>query len=394
MEDMNMADINRVNRRMIIQDVFGCSEDDNIFDEDGESFADVEMNPSSNAFSNAQINHSNESFILSIEEGPKKGMWFDSVDRLYEFYKEHTRLKGFSVAKRCASKGKGEMYRYQTIYCDKGRRPDAEKFTKRINCPVWVNAVLRDNGLWEVTKIISEHNHELDPSTSRLLEVQAGGPENLSCIPKDIKNFIESNRRSHLEDGDVEAIRSLFVTMQKKDGNFFYTIRVDNENRLSDVFWVHSRGRAVYEEFHYVVSFDTTYLVNRYKMPFATIVGVNHHDQSILLGCALVAHEDAETFRWLFNAWLEAMGGIHPTAILTDQCEAIRRAIREVMPNTRHRFCLWHILCKVPEKFQNVADFGNAVQEFKAVIYDSLSIEMFESNWTNLKTKYGLETND
>ncbi|KAF2319342.1 hypothetical protein GH714_014920 [Hevea brasiliensis] len=277
MEDMNMADINRVNR-MIIQDVFGCSEDDNIFDEDGESFADVEMNPTSNAFSNAQNNHSNESFILSIEEGPKMGMWFDSVDRLYEFYKEHTRLKGFSVAKRCASKGKGEMYRYQTIYCDKGRRPDAEKFTKRINCPVQVNAVLRDNGLWEVTKIILEHNHELDPSTSRV----------------------------------------------------------------------------VYEEFHDVVSFDTTYLVNRYKMPFATIVGVNHHDQSILLGCALVAHEDAETFR----------------------------------------FCLWHILRKVPEKFQNVADFSNAVQEFKAVIYDSLSTEMFESNWTNLKTKYGLETND
>jgi len=186
------------------------------------------------------------------------------------------------------------------ICCDKGRRPDAEKFTKRINCPIRVNAILRDNGLWEVTKIISEHNHELDPSTSRfmvghrkitpnmkrvleandicgirpcksimMLEVQAGGPENLSCIPKDIKNFIESNKRSHLEDGDAEAIQRLFVTMQKKDGNFFYIIRVDNENRLSDICWVHSSGRAAYEKFHDVVSFDTTYLVNHYKMPFA-----------------------------------------------------------------------------------------------------------------------------
>jgi len=110
-----MADMNKVNHRMIIQDVFGCSEDDNIFYEDGESFADVETNTTSNAFSNAQINHSNESFILSIEEGPKVGMWFDSVDRLYEFYKEHARLKGFSVSKRCVSKGKGEVYRYRNL---------------------------------------------------------------------------------------------------------------------------------------------------------------------------------------------------------------------------------------------------------------------------------------
>lgn len=45
------------------------------------------------------------------------------------------------------------------------------------------------------------------------------------------------------------------------------------------------------------VSFDTTYLVNRYEMPFGAFIGVNHHGHSILLGCALVVNEDSGSFK-------------------------------------------------------------------------------------------------
>ncbi|KAF2305092.1 hypothetical protein GH714_001746 [Hevea brasiliensis] len=279
--------------------------------------------------------------------------------------------------------------------------------------------------MWQISKVISSHNHELEPSMSRLmvahrslnmdmkrrlevndiagirpaksirlLEVQAGGPENLSCLSKECRNFIERKRRLRLGDGDAEAIRKLFVRMQRNDPEFFYSFDLDDDSRLSNVLWVHPRSLAAYEEFNDVVSFDTTYLVNRYKLPFATIVGVNHHGQSILLGCALISHEDVNTFKWLFMTWLEAMEDVHPNSILTDQCESMRKAIREVMPNTRHRFCLWHILCKVPEKFKGVTDYDSACLEFKAVIYDSLTIEMFERNWNEFVVKHGLERNE
>ncbi len=129
-------------------------------------------------------------------------------------------------------------------------------------------------------------------------------------------------------------------------------------------------------------------------MPFATFIGVNHHGQSILLGCALLSHEDVETFKWVFSTWLSAMGDTHPHVILTDQCESIRAAIREVMPETRHRFCLWHILSKLSEKFKGVEDFTKATNEFEALIFDNLTIEMFERDWNEFLTKYGLENNE
>ncbi|KAF2295731.1 hypothetical protein GH714_033756 [Hevea brasiliensis] len=188
----------------------------------------------------------------SVDEGPRPGIWFPGVDNMFEFYQEHARLQ-----------------------------------------------VVRDNGMWEVTKTISRHNHDLEPSMCRfmrghrkltpnmkrvleatnrcvirpsknirMLEVEVGGPENLSCLEKDYRNFIENERRLQLCDGDIGAIS---------------------------------------------------------KMPFAIIVGVNHHGQSILLECALISHEDADTFKWLFSTWIEAMGGVHPDAIIIDQCEGVEK---------------------------------------------------------------------
>ncbi|KAF3619216.1 hypothetical protein FXO38_33030 [Capsicum annuum] len=55
--------------------------------------------------------------------------------------------------------------------------------------------------------------------------------------------------------------------------------------------------------------------------------------KSILLGYALLTSEDIETY-----AFVTTMGKISPTAILIDQCESIKAIIREVLPNTVHRF--------------------------------------------------------
>ncbi|XP_042942622.1 protein FAR1-RELATED SEQUENCE 5-like [Carya illinoinensis] len=82
---------------------------------------------------------------------------------------------------------------------------------------------------------------------------------------------------------------------------------LDDEGRLRNVFWADPRSRAAYKYFGDVVTFDTTYLTNRYGMPFAPFVGVNHHGQSILLGAGLISNEDTETFTWLFQTLLQCM---------------------------------------------------------------------------------------
>ncbi|VVA38034.1 PREDICTED: FAR1-RELATED SEQUENCE, partial [Prunus dulcis] len=99
---------------------------------------------------------------------------------------------------------------------------------------------------------------------------------------------------------------------QTENPQFFYAIQCDENRRAANFFWVDARSHMVYNYFGDVVTFDTTYRTNRYDMPFAPFTGVNHHLQSIQFGCALLQDETEVTFLWLFETWLEAMGGRHP----------------------------------------------------------------------------------
>lgn len=70
---------------------------------------------------------------------------------------------------------------------------------------------------------------------------------------------------------------------------------------MKNIFWADQRTRAAYKDFGDVVTFDTTYLTNKYDMPLVFFLGVNYHGQSILLGCGLISYQDTETFTWYFK---------------------------------------------------------------------------------------------
>ncbi|KAI8531310.1 hypothetical protein RHMOL_Rhmol11G0126500 [Rhododendron molle] len=74
-----------------------------------------------------------------------------------------------------------------------------------------------------------------------------------------------------------EATDNFELTMKADNSDYFFAMDLDDESRLRNVFWADARSRATCKEFGDIVTFDTTYLVNRYEMPFAPFVGVNHH---------------------------------------------------------------------------------------------------------------------
>lgn len=110
------------------------------------------------------------------------------------------------------------------------------------------------------------------------------------------QNYLDKVRRLRLVEGDAAAMHSYFMRMKANNFDFLYAMDLNEKGRLRNVFWADARSRAACKEFGDVVTFDTTYLVNRYDMPFAPFVGVNHHGQSILLGCGLISHEDRVIF--------------------------------------------------------------------------------------------------
>ncbi|KAJ3676892.1 hypothetical protein LUZ60_002616 [Juncus effusus] len=208
-------------------------------------------------------------------------------------------------------------------------------------------------------------------------------------------NHLRGKRDIQVEGGDAEAVLAYFRKKVASNPQFFYSIQMDETGAAVNFFWVDDRSRAAYHYFGDVITFDTTYRTNKYKMPFAPFTGVNHHLQSIQFGCALMQDETAESFKWVFETWLEAMGGHAPNAIITDQDLAMKIAIVEVLPDTRYRLCIGHIKKKFGEKLSHVYyKKSKFKKDVKKLIWFTYKKEDFEDRWMELMKEYGLENNE
>ncbi|PUZ38986.1 hypothetical protein GQ55_9G241200 [Panicum hallii var. hallii] len=372
----------------------------------------------------------NQLIEKQVQVEPTKGMQFDSEDDAVSFYKSYAKKTGFGVTKRGCKRNEDGMVRYFTLTCSRqGKAQYTSKNTFkpnpsiRMQCPAKVNFYLQGEKFC-ISSVILEHNHAVSPNKARFLRchkkldvhakrrlelndqagirinksfgslvVQAGSYENLEFGEKECRNYLQDVRKLKLGAGDAYAINQYFLRMQSKNPNFFYTMDVGADCRLRNVLWVDARSPSIYESFSDVVTFDTTYLTNKYHMLFAPFVGVNHHGESVLLGCGLLSNEDTDTFIWLFKGWLSCMSNKAPNSIITDQCKAMQNAIEVVFPDARHRRCLWHIMKRVPEKLGGYTQYDDISITLSNLVYDSLSKDDFDKGWKNMIAQFGLHVN-
>ncbi|XP_052732436.1 protein FAR-RED IMPAIRED RESPONSE 1-like [Vigna angularis] len=69
-------------------------------------------------------------------------------------------------------------------------------------------------------------------------------------------------------------------------------------------------------------------------------------------------------------------------------------AIQDVFPKTKHRWCLWHIMKKVPEKFQGYNNYVGIKCDIKSLLYDSSNAADFENGWNRLLITHTLQNNE
>lgn len=84
-------------------------------------------------------------------------------------------------------------------------------------------------------------------------------------------------------------------------------------------------------------------------MVFVPFTGVDNHKKSVTFAAGLLSKEDIESYKWIFQCFLEAMQR-QPICIITDQCPSLKQAIPTVFTTARHRLCMWHIMKKFPAK--------------------------------------------
>ncbi|KAM0032815.1 putative MULE transposase domain, FHY3/FAR1 family [Helianthus debilis subsp. tardiflorus] len=130
-------------------------------------------------------------------------------------------------------------------------------------------------------------------------------------------------------------------------------------------------------------------------MVFVPFTGIDNHNRNVTLGAALLGSETADSYRWLLRMYVKAFG-VAPKVVVTDQDPAMKRAILDVLPDSRHRLCMWHIWEKLTPKLGpvlcNTPDFKKTLE--KIVWSDSISRNEFEEKWHAILSEYGLSNHE
>lgn len=414
-------------------------------DDDGLDIDDDEMADSPSATSGGAGGGSASGGEIYLPEGdlldlePYEGMEFESEEAAKAFYNSYARRVGFStrVSSSRRSRRDGAIIQRQFVCAKEGFRNLNEKRTKdreikrprtitRVGCKASLSVKMQDSGKWIVSGFVREHNHELvppdqvhclrshrqisGPAKTLIDTLQAagmgprrimsalikeyGGASKVGFTEVDCRNYMRNNRQRSLE-GDIQLVLDYLRQMHAENPNFFYAVQGDEDGSMHNVFWADPKARLNYTYFGDTITFDTTYRSNRYRLPFAPFTGINHHGQPVLFGCAFLINESEASFVWLFKTWLMAMSGRPPLSITTDHDAVIRSAITQVFPETRHRFCKWHIFKKCQEKLSQVfLQHPNFEADFHKCVNLNESIEEFESCWLSLVDGYDLRDHE
>ncbi|XP_043705054.1 protein FAR1-RELATED SEQUENCE 5-like [Telopea speciosissima] len=358
---------------------------------------------------------------------PRIGMTFISEIDAYDFYNRYGGIVGFSIRRDYGHRLKEDrtiIKQRRFVCCKQGHRKKDKRYVNttmpraetRTDCPARMGISRLANGQYECRDFFDDHNHLLHtPATSPLMRsqrtiglandtgsrpnttfglmgMQAGGSENLGYTKGDLRNYLRTKRQRGLAYGEAGSLLAYFENQARLNPSFTYSLQLDNEEQITNIFWADPRMIIDYSIFGDVVIFDTTFCTNKEYRPFGVFSGFNHHRGVIIFGAALLYDETTESFKWLFETFLEVHGQKNPITIFTDQDVAMAKAIVEVLPKTWHGLCIWHIMQNGIKHHGNLMKNGSPfLKDLNKCIFHYQDVEEFENAWKKLHDEYQLE---
>ncbi|XP_019172839.1 PREDICTED: protein FAR1-RELATED SEQUENCE 5-like [Ipomoea nil] len=304
---------------------------------------------------------------------PAVDMIFKTLDAGIEFYNNFAAKVGFDtrssslttardgtkiqkqiVCNREGFKNTGAQHCHSKPTADAGEgpsRPKRRRVSNRTGCKARIIFKYIGAAGYQVKTFIEKHNHSMSSVLARQF---LKGNRNISSVhQKFILDCAKANigaSKSHglysQIVGDYSEVGATVVDFKMSEGISEHTYW------MSRLFWTDPMSKKNFAAFGDVVSFDATYSTNRYDLAM----------------------------------------GMEPRIIVTDQDPAMKVAIPRVFKQARHRYCMWHIMCKVGEK---VGHTLNKNEEFKnklnSIVWtSSLEPPDFEKQWRELMEKYNL----
>src|SRR5688572_32665320 len=134
------------------------------------------------------------------------------------------------------------------------------------------------------------------------------------------------------------------MKLQREEHGWFVKARLEGEdNHLTGLFWMRPSQIELWRRFHDVAINDNTSQINKYRMYLSLTIIVDNHARSRMVATAVVSDETKETYQWILDCLLSATVNLAPNVSFTDADPAMVSAIHEILPSTKHNYCIWHL---------------------------------------------------
>ncbi|GJS45680.1 FAR1-related sequence 5-like protein [Tanacetum coccineum] len=309
---------------------------------------------------------------------PVEGTWYDTVDEAIDMYSKYAKMGGFEVKKSGQRLTKSGVVKHKYIMCNREGVPkginvdtlDPEYSEKQkrnttthvTGCKARIKLVLDIvSGRYKKMFVVKAATNKIGATRAHnLLSSMKGGYEYVHGTTDDFKNH-QRDVNVFIGESDAQMLINKMENRKMYVPNFTFQYRVENSELVS-MFWADEVAKCNYKEFGDIVSFDATFNSNKYNMKFVPFIGIDNHGKCVTLGSGMLLHEDTKSYTWLLTAFMTAFLK-EPTMIVTDQDGAMKRAIEAVFTKAKHRLCMWHIMQKIPSKFEEkwaqlIEDFG------------------------------------
>ncbi|XP_019153443.1 PREDICTED: protein FAR1-RELATED SEQUENCE 5-like [Ipomoea nil] len=197
-----------------------------------------------------------------------------------------------------------------------------------------------------------------------------GGVENVGATQLDFKNY-RRDVLAYMHLGDCQMVLSKYLDIKGDYSDMYFEYEANEADQLTRIFWA-----------------------DGYNLVFVPFTGVDNHKKCVTFAAALISREDVDYYCWALRHFKIAMGGAPPIA-MTDQDPVMKVAVAKEFPDTRHRYCMWHIMTKVGDKVSHdLARNEEFRKELNVVVWNDTAIaDYFEEAWSSVIEKYGLTDN-
>ncbi|CAA0830788.1 Protein FAR1-RELATED SEQUENCE 5 [Striga hermonthica] len=366
-------------------------------------------------------------------------MEFESDEQAYRFYNKYAELAGFSVRKDWVNRSKvhGRVMSRKFTCSRQGHRKkdkrdaNVKKHRKetRTGCLAHMVVMRQPNGKYLVTQFEAKHNHgdvdlekaekllesllsentdsnqgsgsestknsEIQSTLSlQLLGIRFCPPDNFDDLQMDEEIFLGCGRTRDMKEGDAARLMCYFQRQHFMNPSFFYSVQLDIDDKVSNIFWADDNTIVDYGHFGDVVCLDTSCMRKTNFRPYLQLVGLNNHRQVVIFGAAFLYNDSVDSFKWLLRTFIEGMSGKKPKFILSDQDATVVQAIHAVLPEVNHCMCAWQVyLIALKHLHHVVKEYDSFAADFRNCVFSLEQEEDFTRAWDLMLEKHGLRNN-